>query len=226
MKKFSIWPKKKPEEEGLDGYDWNEAQPKWPLSRVMNTTLVVGSVIVWVLILFRIFSSGNADFEKMILLDENAARIYPEKTAEVLRIHPSTSAEDGEEVMLYYPIYLEKADNFQLTARINRRKLPPKGNSPGYTFVLRETDGKNSKYYPLSYFESEKRFQYEFFRLCFNEVCFSEEKGYTLFVYAGSYLPEGGEYSPAEADFSFTVFHSDTYANTITPNEDVFQKVK
>jgi hypothetical protein len=226
LKKFSIWPKKKPIEEGIDGYDWREDQPKWPVARVMNTVLAVGSVIVWVLILFRIFSSGNADFEKMILLNEKAAAIYPGKTAEVLRIHPSTSEEEDGGVILSYPIYLEEAENLQFTARINRRTLPPKGKVPGYTFILRETGGEETRFYSLSYYESEKKFQYEFFRLCFEGIELDENKVYTFLVYEGEVLPEEGAFSPKDADFIFTVFNSDTYANKITPKRHVFRIAK
>lgn len=226
LKKFSIWPKKSPVEEGIDGYDWNEAQPKWPLSRVMNTVLVVGSVIVWVLILFRIFSSSNADFEKLILLNEKAAAIYPQKETEVLRIHPSASEDAEGSVILSYPIYLEEAKNLQFTARVNRRTLPPKGKNPGYTFVLREGGGDEVKFYPLSYYQSEKRFQYEFFRLCFEGIELDEKKVYTFLVYQGEVFSEDGKYSAAKADFSFTVFNSDTYSNRITPKKSIFQTKK
>ena len=192
----------------------------------MNTVLAVGSVIVWVLILFRIFSSGNAEFEKMILLNEKAAAIYPEKTAEVLRIHPSTSEEEDGGVILSYPIYLEEAENLQFTARINRRTLPPKGKAPGYTFILRETGGEETRFYSLSYYESEKKFQYEFFRLCFEGISLDEKKVYTFFVYQGEVLPQDGKFPAAEADFSFTVYNSDTYANQITPQSGVFKIAK
>ncbi len=226
MKKILFFKPKKPVEEGIDGYDWNEAQPKWPLSRIMNTVLVVGSVIVWTLILFRIFSSANRDFEKMILLNDAAADLYPAKHTEVLRIHPSTSEEESGEVMIYYPIYLEKAQNFQFTARINRRNLTPKGKAPGFTFVLRETGDGETNFYPLSYYESETKFQYEFFRLCFEGIELDQEKAYSFLVYCGEVKPENGEYLPSEADFAFTLLNSDTYCNKITPKEDIFQTAK
>ena len=76
MRKFSLGldaRKKKYETEGIDGYDWNEAQPKWPITRIMNTAFGIISVIVWILILTRIFASGNSEYEKMILLNEKAA---------------------------------------------------------------------------------------------------------------------------------------------------------
>ena len=118
MRKFSIGldaRKKKYETEGIDGYDWNEAQPKWPITRIMNTAFGIISVIVWILILTRIFASGNSEYEKMILLNEKAAAVYPGECREVLRINSAIDEDAKGGVIVQYPVYLEKTENFQLT---------------------------------------------------------------------------------------------------------------
>ncbi len=212
--------------EGIDGYDWDEAQPKWPLSRILEVGLGVGSVIVWVIILFRIFSSGNGDFENMILLNKEAAKYYPEPNEQVLRIHSDIDENAEGDVIISYPVYLPEADNLQLTARVNGRTLPAGKGEMGYTFVLRESDGKESTCYELSYHKEKKQLQYYFFRLCFEKVEFDEDKTYTLLVYKGSYEPKGGEYSSAKADFTFVVYHSETYTKTITPKDSVYEVLK
>ena len=224
MRKFSLSQhsrKSHVNDEGIDGFDWNEAQPKWPAVRILNTTLGVLSIIVWIILLFRLFASGNAKFEKMILLDDNAQKSYPAEE-QVLRIHSNTDEEGKSGLVVYYPVYLEKAENFQLTAKINRRVLKPGKGDLGYTFILRESGGEETKFYPLSYENSQRKFNYTFFRLCFNGVKLDQKKVYTLLVYCGEKDAESGEYSAKDADFSFTLLNSDTYCNMITPDKDVF----
>lgn len=231
MKKFSLSlhaKSKKYETEGIDGYDWNEAQPKWPITRIMNTAFGIISVIVWILILVRIFASGNSDYEKMILLNQKASKLYPEKYAQVLRINSATEKDASGSVLIHYPVYLEKAENLQLTARINRRTLEPGKGKLGYTFILREsgTAEEETRYYELSYYSSEEQFQYTFFRLCFEGVKLDTKKVYTFFVYQGEYEPKDGIYEAGKADFRFTILNADTYCNSVTPDEDQYETVK
>lgn len=229
MRKFSIGMdarKKKYETEGVDGFDWNEAQPKWPITRIMNTAFGIISVIVWILILSRIFASGNSEYEKMILLNDRAAKVYPSEYQEVLRINSATDKDAKGGVIVQYPVYLEEAENLQLTARINRRTLNPGGGKTGYTFVLRESGGEESRFFKLSYYSTKKQFNYTFFRVCFEGVKLDHNKVYTLLVYRGEFSPEDGVYPADRADFRFTVLNSDTYCNTVTPKRSTFQKVK
>ncbi len=229
MRKFSIGldaRKKKYETEGVDGYDWNEAQPKWPITRIMNTAFGIISVIVWILILSRIFASGNSEYEKMILLNDRAAAVYPYSCQQVLRINSAIDKDVDGGVIIQYPVYLEEVDNLQLTARINRRTLKAGSGKMGYTFVLRESGGEESRFYTVSYHSAEKQFQYTFFRLCFEGVELDRDKVYTLLVYQGDFAPTDGTYPADQADFRFTVLNSDTYCNTVTPKKSAFEKVK
>ena len=229
MRKFSIGldgKRKKYETEGVDGYDWNEAQPKWPITRIMNTAFGIISVIVWILILTRIFASGNSEYEKMILLNDKASAIYPGEVREVLRINSAIDKEAEGGVIVQYPVYLEKAENLQLTARVNRRTVKPGSGKMGYTFILRESGGEESRFYTVSYHSVKKQFQYSFFRICFEGVKLDQSKVYTLFVYQGDFAPADGKYPADKAEFSFTVLNSDTYCNTVTPKRSTFQKVK
>lgn len=229
MRKFSLGldaRRKKYETEGVDGYDWNEAQPKWPITRIMNTVFGIISVIVWILILTRIFASGNSEYEKMILLNDKASAVYPGEVREVLRINSAIDKDVDGGVIIQYPVYLEEVDNLQLTARVNRRTIRPGSGKTGYTFVLRESGGEESRFYTVSYYSTEKQFQYTFFRICFEGIELDQNKVYTLFVYQGDFAPADGKYSADEAEFRFTVLNSDTYCNKVTPKRNTFQKVK
>ncbi len=211
-------------DEGIDGYDWDESQPKWPVTRIINVGLGVISVIVWVLILFRIFASSGSSFEETVLLNDRAAKIYPGETRQVLRIHSDTGEDAENGVVVSFPVYLEKADNFQLTARVNRRVFSPGKGEKGYTFVLRENGDGESRYIPVSYSDSMKKFNYTFYRLCFEEVAFREDFSYTLLMYRGDVQPENGEYTPSKADFRFVVYTPETYSKHIICKEEMFEK--
>ncbi|MBE6712792.1 MAG: hypothetical protein E7580_04645 [Ruminococcaceae bacterium] len=218
--------KKKYVTEGIDGYDWDESQPKWPITRIMNTAFCIISIIVWVLILTRIFASGNSEYEKMILLNDKAAAVYPEKTQQVLRINSANKKDASGGVLVHYPVYLEEVENLQLTVRINHRTLKPGSGKLGYTFVIRESSGEEVRFYPLSYHSIEKQFQYRFYRLCFEGVKLDPEKVYTLLLYRGDVKPTDGAYPAEKADFRFTVLNSETYCNTVTPKKSVYEKLK
>ena len=227
MKDFPFFKKKSGvNDEGIDGFDWNEAQPKWPLARVMNVSLAVISAVVWFFILFRLFSSGGSAYEEMILLNDKAGEIYPQKVSEVLRIYPATDESAGDGAVIFYPVYLEETQNFQFTVRIHRRTFPPGEGEMGYSFLLRESRGDGAQDYTVSYYKSEKKWGDTYFRLCFEGIELSEEKGYTLLIYPGEYEGKEGEYPAEDAAFRFVLFRSDTFCKRITPDEDVFYQVK
>ncbi len=228
MHKFSIKlaaKKSKYDEEGLDGYDWYPGQTRWPLTRIIKVIFCTISVLVWIVILFRIFSSSNGDFEKMILLNDRAAEVYLNTDESVIRINSSTEDSESNSVLLYYPVYLPETENLQFTVRINRNTLPPGKGETGYTFVLRATVGEESVYYPLSYYEKEKRFQYTFFRLCFEEVEWQEDAVYTFLAYDGIYEAKDGDppFPVSDADYHFIVKNTQTYCREITPQKDLYQ---
>lgn len=232
MKKFSLSllgkKKNRYDEEGLDGYDWYEGQPRWPLTRILKVVFTTISILVWAVILIRIFSSQNSQFEKMILLNDTAAGFYPGEDAAVTRIHSATDGQEDEAVFVYYPVYLDEAQNLQLTARIRRSKLPPTGGDLGYTFILRERVGDTTRYYPLSYHALERRFGYAFFRLCWEEVVWDPQGVYTFLIFDGDYDPEKADepYAALDAHFSFTVSNKDTYSSKITPPKKVWEWVE
>jgi len=235
MRKFSLkrWIQNKLrnseyETEGLDGYDWYEGQTKWPLTRILKVVFCTISVLVWAIILFRIFSSQNDDFEKMILLNDRAAEIYEQSEEPVIRIHSATAEQEDEAVMVYYPIYLPKVKNLQLTVRINRNFFPPEGSGSGYTFVMRVSGKDSTVYVPLTYYQSERNFQYLFFRLCFEEVEWEENSVYTFLAFEGDYTPKENEENPyplSESRFHFTVKNSETYCNQFLPNQKIYEKL-
>ena len=226
MKGF-FFPKKKSgvNDEGIDGFDWNEAQPKWPLARVMNVSFALISAVVWFLLLFRLFTSGGGAYEEMILLNGKAQEIYPEKVNEVLRVYPATDESAGDGAVIFYPVYLEETQNFQFTVRIHRRTFPPGEGKIGYTFFLRESRGDGVTDHPLSYYKSDTKWGYSYFRLCFEGIQLSPDKVFTLLIYPGENSGEEGEILAQDAAFRFVLFRSDTYTNRITPDEDVFHRV-
>lgn len=212
--------------EGYDGYDWHEKQPKWPVTRIVDVAFAVISILVWTIILLRIFSGGNADFEKMILLNEKAADVYPLAQREVVRLHPSTAGQEDGAVMIYYPVYLDEVKNLQFTARVRRRALPPGKGETGYTFILRESTAEKNVYHELSYHTMEKNISYTFFRLCFEGVELEEDSVCTFLVFEGGYAPKDGEdpYPVTDSKFRFTVCNSDTYRNRTVPKQKYYQR--
>ncbi|MBR2615311.1 MAG: hypothetical protein IKC69_01370 [Clostridia bacterium] len=211
------------DEEGLDGYDWYEGQTRWPLTRIMEVSFGIISVIVWVIILFRIFTSGDAEYEKMVLLNDAAAEHYP---AEVMRIHASTEGQEDGSVLVYYPVYLEKTENLQLTARVRRRALPPGEGELGYTFVLRKSSEEGDLFYNVSYHSMKKNISYNFYRLCFEGVEWDEDAVYTFLVFDEGYASSSSQepYPSTEARFRFTVYNSDTYVAPTIPSDGVFKR--
>lgn len=211
--------------EGHDGYDWYEGQTKWPITRIIKVVFCAISILVWTVILLRLCSMSGGEFEKMILLDEKAAEIYPEKVSQVLRINSSTEAQEDGSVLVFYPVYLEETQNMQFTARINRNDKPSGGGELGYTFLLRVSSSAGTKYYPLSYYLKDNSFQYSFYRLCFDGVPFDEKSVYTFLMYCGEYNPEteGESHIVTDSDFHFTILNSETYCRKITPSKDVFE---
>lgn len=211
--------------EGWDGYDWNENQPKWPLTRILKVIFYTIAALVWAIILFRIFTSGNNEYEKMILLNDRAAEIYPTQSTEVLRIHSATDKQEDGSVLIYYPVYLPETDNLQLTARVNTRTRPAGDGEVGYQFVLKETSEGETKYYPLSYYAVDKTFQYRFYRLCFEGVEWKENGTYTFFLFNEDYSPQTGEhpYPASKAEFNFVIRNSETYCNITSIDEDIIR---
>ncbi len=231
MHKFSIKlaaKKSKYDEEGLDGYDWYEGQTKWPLTRIIKVVFCTISVLVWAVILFRIYSSSNGEFEKMILLNDRAAPIYYETHTPVVRINSSTENQEDNAALTYYPIYLPETENLQFTVRINRNHLPPGKGETGYTFILRAVSGEETTYYPLSYYEKEKTFQYTFFRLCFEGVKWDDKGVYTFLLFQGDYEALQGDqpYPVTDSKYHFVIKNSETYCRETTPKQDVFRLLK
>lgn len=229
MKKMGLKSKREDvNAEGIDGFDWDETQPKWPLTRILKLVLVSISVLVWVLILFRIFAAQDHRFEKMVLLDEEAQAQYSQ-TSEALRIYPETGSEETGEVAIFYPVYLEKTENLQFTARINRRTLPKGKSDLGYTFILRETLDNDTRYYFLSYSKKDSRFQYDFFRLAFEGIYLRENAVYTFLVFSDEYeadLFSDYNVSADQALYSFVLRSKDTYCKMISLSDATLETVK
>jgi len=216
-------------EEGLDGYDWYEGQPKWPLRRILKVVMYSLSALVWILILLRIFTSGNSLYEdKLILLNDRAAEIYPEKEQTVVRINSSTESEKEGDVFVYYPVYLPAAENLQCSIRVNRRELPPGEGEAGYRFILRESREGESEYHELSYFSSKKQFRYSFYRLAFENVTMEEGSVYTLMIFPEDHQAASSEepFAATDALYHFTLCNSDTYCNETRPKESQFKTLE
>jgi hypothetical protein len=198
------------------------------LRRIVKVIFYSISLLVWVLILGRIFMGSNHSFEKeLILLNENAAQIYPHTVSQVTRINSSTEDQSDSRVQVRNPIYLSEAKNLQFTVRANRRTLPAGDGELGYCFVLRESGKEESVYYPLSYYAKEDQFNYSFYRVCFEGVSLKDDCIYTFLLF-----PEGQEnadwnaLSAKDALFQFTIRNKDTYCNSFTPSASDFKTVE
>lgn len=219
--------KSKYETEGMDGYEWYEGQPKWPLRRILKIVFYSLSALVWLLVLGRLFLSGNNTFEDhLILVQGRAAELYPSEITQVTKINFVAGEQEDGSAIIYNPIYLAEVKNFQFTARINRRSLPPASREPGYLFVLRETNGGETLYHSLSYYASDSAFGYTFFRLCFEGVEMKGTAVYTFMIFPQGYQPqEGAEipYPATDSLFHITVCNSDTYCHPTTPKASDFK---
>jgi len=226
VKQKGFWKKKSDvNAEGIDGYDWDESQPKWPLTRILKWVGAILSAVVWILVLWRIFSGTNAEFEHLILLDAKAAEKYPAVDQTVVRIYSENSGDETAETPLVdYPVYLDSAENLQLTLRINRRTFPEETGKAGYRFILRRSGEGGTFYHGLSYFSEDDSFQYRFYRLCFNGVPWEEGSVYTLLVFPGDYEEDEENLYPAsKALFTYTVKNEETYIKEITPKESEYE---
>ncbi len=221
--------KSKFDEEGLDGYDWYEGQPKWPLSRILKVVLCSISVFVWILLLLRLFMGSNREFEKnLVLLNARAEEIYPNQISEVLRINSETD-DESTSVMIRNTLYLQAVDNLQCTVRVNTRNLPPSSDDLGYTFVLRITKGGETRFVPVSYYAKDGGFGYLFYRLCFDEVGFTDDSVITFLMFPEDFVPLTGEelsYPAGKAKFVFTVYNSDTYCDSVRIPKSDFKTVE
>jgi hypothetical protein len=163
----------------------------------------------------------------MILLNKTAADVYPLEQNEVVRIHSSTENQEDGSVLIYYPVYLDEVDNLQFTARVRRRALPPGKGETGYTFILRETGGGETRYHQLSYHSMEKNISYTFFRLCFEGVELEEDSICTFLVFEGGYEAKDGEdpYPVTDSKFRFTICNSDTYRNRTVAKTKLYKRI-
>ena len=211
-KKRSKW-----EEEGLDGYDWYEGQPRWPLRRIIGVIAIAISIFMYAFLFYRFFTAFSGGFGDLILLAGKSANVYPSENAVVRRFYPETKEDEDGSVQVQFTAALETTDCFQTSFKINKKTHPPAGDGPGYTVALRwDLDGE-TRILPLVYYEMRDHFQYRYFACVFENVPDAEHATLTLLV-----CPAEGEASLSTAFYAATVGGESVYSVVIRPQEDRF----
>ncbi len=204
------------EEEGLDGYDYYEGQPKWPLRRVIKTILYGISAVVYAILLIRIATSCNSAYQNMILLNDKAAELYYYGNGgTVLRVDFATEENEEGSVIPQGAVYLADCENFQLTLKIRKKHLPPSSEGCGYDLELRGLFGEETKVFPVSYEIFEDRFGYRYVRAAFEGVELDSAEELVIRLYQ-----KGDSTQPL---FSYQVYTGDTYCKKITPGKSEYQ---
>lgn len=217
--------KKQVQEEGLDGYDYYEGQPKWPLRRIVRVTFTVLAALVYLLLFLRWFQSCDADIGEKILLDAASSRIYP-ADGKVIRFDFATPESGSGEVQYSFATALPDAEVFQVTVKIKERAFPPEGEGAGYRFSLVKSGEEENTFFPTA-MQSEERMGYRTFRLSFSGVRLSESDSLTLHTAPGSVSEDKMRTAPRQnSRFSWVVVSPDTYSTPIRPAEKDFLIVK
>lgn len=211
-KKLSKW-----EEEGLDGYDWYEGQPKWPLRRIIGAVVIAISAFIYAFLIFRFITAFSGGFDDMILLSGKSAEVYPSENAVVRRFYPETSEEDDGRVQIQFVAALETTEAFQCTFKINKNSYPPAGDGVGYAIELRwDLDGQ-TRYLPLTEYKTRDHFQYRDIICFFENVPDAQRATLTLVI-----CPAADDASFTNAFYTATVGGESVYSAVVRPKDDRF----
>ncbi|MBQ3865978.1 MAG: hypothetical protein II776_03670 [Clostridia bacterium] len=214
---------KKQAEEGLDGYDWYEGQPKWPLRRVVGTAVAAISVFIYVFLFFRFCTAFSGGVGEVIFLTGESARVYPSENAVVRRFYPATGEEDDGTVQVQYVVALEDTEDFQLTLKIRKKAHPPAGEEPGYRVVLRRDLDGETRFFEAADCRVKDSFGYRYLVPTFHGVSDAEHATLTILLLPGG---DDGEPTLSRASFSAVVGGSSVYSARVYPKDDAFVPVK
>ncbi len=210
---------KKRDEEGIDGYDWYEGQPKWPLRRILGIVVLGISIFMYVFLFFRFCTAFSGGFGEIILLTGESAGIYPEKCATVRRFYPATKEDEDGTVQVQYVVALEETDGFQLTLKIKKSAHRPAGDGAGYRIVLRWDKEGETRFAELADYVRQDSGGYRYIRCLFDGVTDAENATLTVLVCPADV---SGEPSLTDAFYSATVGGSSVYSVEVTPKREVF----
>lgn len=207
------------EQEGLDGYEWYEGQPKWPLRRILGTVVAAISIFIYALLFFRFCTAFSGGFGEQILLAGNSRELYPAEGV-VRRFYPETGEDEDGTVQVQYVVALEDTDHFQFTLKIRKKAHTPAGENPGYRVILRRDRDGETSYHEMSFFRSVDSYGYRYIRCGFDGIEDAENSTLTLLVYPGDY--RGESFSAGDAVYTATLGGSGVYSTQVKMNEDRF----
>ena len=211
--------KKKKEEEGLDGYDWYEGQPKWPMRRILGVLVLSISIFMYVFLFFRFCTAFSGGFGEVILLTGESAAVYPEKCDSVRRFYPATREDEDGAVQVQYVVALEETDAFQLTLKVKKSAYPPAKEGAGYRVVLRWDKEGETRFVELADFVRQDNFGYRYLRCLFDGVPDAADATLTLLVCPATVT---GDPALSDAFYTATVGGSGVTSAVVTPKPDVF----
>ncbi|MBP5288304.1 MAG: hypothetical protein J6Z79_00340 [Clostridia bacterium] len=213
--------KKKPgkwEEEGLDGYDWYEGQPKWPLRRIIGVAAVGISVFIYVFLFFRFCTAFSGGFGDTVYLTGKSTSVYPAQETSIRRFYPETRADDDGSVQLIFTAALEKTDSFQCTVKINRNARAPGKEDCGYKIALRWDRDGETHLIPLADFQMKDVFQYRHLACLFEDVPDAEKATLTFLICPA----DAKDISFETAFYTATVGGESVYSAVVRPKSDRF----
>ena len=209
------------DEEGLDGYDWYEGQPKWPLRRIIGVAAVAISVFIYLFLFFRFFTFFTGGWGDSILLNAESAAVYPSDSVRVLKFKPDTTEDDDATVVLENVVALEATDCFQCTLQINKNSHAPGAEDPGYLIALHwNKEGEGSRFIPLAAYRIKDHFQYRDLICLFEDVPDADSATMTLLICSAD--TAFSKVSFSDAFFTATVGGKSVRPYVIYPKEKQF----
>lgn len=211
-------------EEGMDGYEWNEAQPKYPLRRIIKWIIYAITALVYLVLMVRFIGSCDAGFSDKIVLDSEAMQIKQERgELGVRRIDLETDEDDDGRIQPQFVIYLEESSDFQVTLKCNSRYYPVAQEKENYAYALRLLSDDKLIYFPVTHVDTTKRLGYDYVRLCFDGIELGENDSLSLLIFrsADPVLSENSQnFADATPLFTCKVYANDCYSKRIEPSEN------
>lgn len=147
----------------LNDGDRDDYRPTW-IGRITKIFLGTCVIVVYAILMVRIFMSCESDLSDTILLDKEAASIYDgqESVFMVWHYEPTDGIDDESDIWVRNVHYLASASQLQCTIRVNTDRLPYKEGKKPFHYVLKvktpvkeEPEEEDGYEYEVTYVEKE-----------------------------------------------------------------------
>ncbi len=150
-----------------------EKTRKITFGKVLKWTFIIISVIVYVLAMWRIFVSCDADVSDDIILTQSEAKDFENLDIDypLYNYQPLSWTNDDGTIQIKNVYYLEPINELQLTVRYRISYYDTKENTTPFYYHIRvvESDESETVFDDLE-MHTESRFDYKYIRLCVNEI--------------------------------------------------------